>query len=347
MRFTVERAPPRRDRELMLVLGGAGFFKAIAAAHELHLFEYLYAHRGATAEEIAQGLTLPLYSVQTLLMACAAMRFVERSDEGYQNVAWVNGAFAGPSPTFTTVIEGFDRLLYQPLFHLTEALRRGTNVGLEYFPGTGRTIYERISAYPELEATFHAWMSNLSALGLPPVLVSALSHSRALLDVGGGDGTNAILLARAHPELRVTILDLPSVCERATARIASEGLSAQIEAVPCDIRVDPFPAGADAVLFSRIFNIYSEAQNQSFVARSAACLPPGGQLIVFPSMVADDDETGPLSAAFLSLYYLCLATGEGRVYPPASYEVWFREAGFASLECFVNERDDAVFIGRR
>jgi cyclopropane fatty-acyl-phospholipid synthase-like methyltransferase len=179
------------------------------------------------------------------------------------------------------------------------------------------------------------------------VLVNALQGSRAVLDVGGGDGTNAILLARAHPGLLVTILDLPSVCERAAARIASEGLDAQITVVPCDIRVDPFPSGADAVLFSRIFNIYSEAQNRSFVERSAACLPPGGKLIVFPSMVADDDETGPLSAAFLSLYYLCLATGEGRVYSPASYEAWFRDAGFASLECFVNERDDAVFIGLR
>ncbi|MFO0722585.1 MAG: methyltransferase [Myxococcota bacterium] len=348
MRFEVQRAPAQRDRELMLILGGAGFFKAVVAAHELHLFKYLRDRPGSTPEDLSQGLSLPLPSVRTLLMACAALRFVERDSSGrYQNAAWVSGAFAGPTPTFTALIEGFDRLLYQPLFRLTEALQRGTNVGLQYFPGTGGTLYERLAGHPALEATFHAWMSNLSALGLPRRLMEALTDRRWVLDVGGGDGTNAILIARANPEVRVTVLDLPSVCERAQARIAAEGLQGRIDTQAMDIRVDPFPSGCDAVLFSRIFNIYSEAQNQSFVSRAAACLAPGGRLLVFPSMVADDDETGPLSAAMLSLYYLCLATGEGRVYAPRDYEGWFQAAGFTSLECVVDERDDAVLIGEK
>ena len=64
-------------------------------------------------------------------------------------------------------------------------------------------------------------------------------------------------------------------------------------------------------------------------------------------MVSDDNGTGPLSAAFLSLYFLCLATGEGRVDAPSEYEAWFREACFSSLECTVDADDDAVFIGRK
>lgn len=330
------------------MLGGAGFFQAIVAAHELGLFRYLAAHPGVSQAAITEGLGLPPASVRVLLLSCCAMRLVERTEAGeYRNAEWVSAAFAGERPSFTTVVEGFAKLLYQPFSRLTESLRRGTNLGLECFPGPGNTLYERLSAHPELEAVFHAWMSNLSSSGLPERLVAALRGRAHVLDVGGGDGTNAVLLARAHPELKVTILDLPSICERAHARITAEGLEGRISTHPCDIRTAAFPAGADAILFSRIFNIYSEEQNRGFVRRAADSLPPGGLLLVFPSMVADDDETGPLSAAFLSLYFLCLATGEGRVYPPGSYEEWFREAGFSSLECTVDDEDDAVFIGRK
>ncbi|HYH99741.1 methyltransferase [Hyalangium sp.] len=348
MEFRRTREPAQRDRELMLMLGGAGFFQALVAAHELGLFRYLAAHPGMSQAALAEGLGLPPASLRVLLLACCAMKLVERTQDGeYRNLEWVSAAFAGERPSFTTVVEGFDRLLYQPFSRLTESLRRGTNLGLDCYPGPGNTLYERLAAHPPLEAIFHAWMSNLSSSGLPERLTGALHDRTHVLDVGGGDGTNAVLLAKAHPGLKVTILDLPSICERARARAAAEGLDGRISTHPCDIRTDPFPTGADAILFSRIFNIYSEEQNRGFVRRSADSLPPGGLLLVFPSMVCDDDETGPLSAAFLSLYFLCLATGEGRVYPPSSYEEWFREAGFSSLECTVDAGDDAVFIGRK
>ncbi len=346
MEFRVSRTEPRRDRELLLKLGGAGFFQAMVAGHELKLFEFLAAHPGAAREAIAGGIGLPLASLRVLLLALCAMELVLRDEAGgYRNQDWVTGAFTGEGPTFTTIVDAFHQLIYRPLFHLTESLRRGTNVGLEVFPGEGKTLYERLAAHPQLEAVFHRWMSNLSVQGLPPRVVETLGQASHVLDAGGGDGTNAVILARAHPHLQVTVLDLPSVCERARARVAAEGLSDRISAHPCNIQSDPFPRGCDAVLFSRIFNIYGEAQNQAFVQKSADVLPEGGQLVVIPAMVCDEDETGPLSAAFLTLYFACLATGEGRVYPTSSYEAWFQNAGFSMLDCAVDEYDNAVLVG--
>jgi len=346
MEFRVSRAEPRRDRELLLKLGGAGFFQAMVAGHELKLFQFLADRPGASREEIAQGIGIPVASVRILLLALCAMQLVSRSEAGgYHNADWVAGAFTGEGPTFATMVDAFHQLIYRPLFHLTESLRRGTNAGLEVFPGPGKTLYERLVGYPELEGVFHRWMSNLSSQGLPPAVMETLGRATHVLDAGGGDGTNAVLLARAHPHLKVTVLDLPSVCERARARVAAEGLADRIFAEPCNIQADPFPRGCDAVLFSRIFNIYGEAQNQAFVQKSADALPEGGQLVVIPAMVCEEDETGPLSAAFLTLYFACLATGEGRVYPTSSYEGWFQHAGFSTLDCAVDEYDNAVLVG--
>ena len=348
MDLHVQRAPAARDRDLMLLLGGAVFFQAVVAAHRLGVFKALAVDGGATRDELAQRCSLPMGSARALLMTCQSLGLVTRDDAGrYRNMPWVTGAFARGDVVFPAMLEGFDQLLYRPFSHLADSLREGTNLGLEEFPGQGSTLYERLQSHPAREAVFHAWMSSLSASGLPARVMDSLASSKHVLDVGGGDGTNAVLLARAHPDQRVTILDLPTVCLRAAERVQADGLGDRIATLPCDIRTTSFPDGADAILFSRIFNIYSEQQNALFVQRSADALPVGGRLVIYPSTVADDDEGGPLAAAFLSLYFLCLATGTGRVYTPRDYAAWFQAAGFSSLDIHVNEADEAVIVGVR
>lgn len=46
-------------------------------------------------------------------------------------------------------------------------------------------------------------------------------------------------------------------------------------------------------------------------------------------MMQNNDETGPLRAAFGSPYFLTLATGDGMLYTWKEYENWIKEAGFA------------------
>ncbi|MEN9798365.1 MAG: hypothetical protein RL653_2061 [Pseudomonadota bacterium] len=348
MRLSLSREPTTLNRELMLLFGGPAFFQVLVSAHRLGLFRRLAAHPGMTREELAPSLGIPDISVRALLMATQSLGLVTRDERGgYSNQAWVTPSFTGDAQELPSVLEAYEQLLYRPFGRMEESLKAGTNTGLELIPGPGNTLYERLTAHPALENVFHAWMSNLSSQGLPPRLVESFAGCRHVLDVGGGDGTNAVLLARAHPGMQVTVLDLPSVCVQAEARVDREGLSDQVSAVPWNIRAGDFPGGADAILFSRIFNIYSAEQNADFVSRAAAALPKGGKLVVYPAMVANDDGGGPLSAAFLALYYLCIATGEGRVYAPTEYEQWFRDAGFESLVCTVDDRDEAVFVGTK
>lgn len=348
MDYSLQQEKPVRDRELTLILGGAVFFQSIVASHRVGIFRYLAQHPDQTRAQIADALQVPITSIRALVMTLRALGFLTESAAGaLRNADWVSEAFGSDDPTFPAVLEGFAQLLYLPFSKLTESMVSGQNLGLEFFPGEGTTLYERLGATPELEGVFHRWMSSLSAQGLPPRLVAELEDRSHVLDVGGGDGTNALLLAKAHPRLKVTVLDLPSICARAAQKIADAEMGDRIDVMGCNIREERLPLGADAVLFSRIFNIYSEAQNQYFVHEAARVLPPGGKLVVFPSTVSENDEGGPLSAGLLSLYFLALATGEGRVYKPADYQVWFENAGFSKLRIHVDESDEAVIVGQR
>jgi hypothetical protein len=63
-------------------------------------------------------------------------------------------------------------------------------------------------------------------------------------------------------------------------------------------------------------------------------------------MLANDDESGPLTAAHLSLYFHVLATGQGMVYPLKDYQSWFKEAGFGTLRVY-RIGGDRVLVGEK
>ena len=56
-------------------------------------------------------------------------------------------------------------------------------------------------------------------------------------------------------------------------------------------------------------------------------LPEGGAVVIF-SMIGADNDSGPLSAALGSPYFLAIATGEGMLYSWKDYEAMLRDAGF-------------------
>jgi cyclopropane fatty-acyl-phospholipid synthase-like methyltransferase len=207
-------------------------------------------------------------------------------------------------------------------------------VGLEEFPGAGQTLYQRLVHHPNLERIFQEAMSALSRQA-NACLLEAYDFRRFshLVDAGGGDGTNAIALARRFPHLKVTVFDSPSVCQLAQRKIEAAGLSARVFTWAGDFLQDPFPPGIDAVLYAHILTIWSAERNRALLKKTYAALPAGGAVLIF-NMLGNDEETGPLSTALGSPYFLAIATGEGMLHPGKDYELWLKEAGFSHLERF-------------
>lgn len=328
-------------------LQGFAEFQVLVAAVRLGLFERLAAHPELGAEQIRDQLGIPDHSARALLLACASLGFVTRDPRsgGYRNSRSIDRLFVGPERARTLPhLEAFHALMYQPFFHLTEGLRQGTNVGLECLPGDGSTLYHRLESSPENKRIFYAWMKSIKRGGVPSRLLDALRGCRHVLDVGGGDGDNAIDIVRQVPGLGVTIIDLPDTCALAASNAAAAGLSDRIAVSPGNFLEDPWPQGADAILFAHISNIYSDETNQALVRKAADALPKGGKLILY-NLISNDDQTGPWYAGFLSLYFQLLATGTGAVYPPSRYEAWFANAGFEALT--VHAGVEGIFVGTR
>ena len=78
--------------------------------------------------------------------------------------------------------------------------------------------------------------SALMAESQPLVAADILSayrfdRHRCLLDLGGGDGTFLTQVAKVAPSLRLMLMDLPAVADRARARFAAAGLGSRAEGV--------------------------------------------------------------------------------------------------------------------
>ncbi|NUS43175.1 MAG: methyltransferase domain-containing protein [Mycobacteriaceae bacterium] len=301
--------------------------QALYAAHELGVFRYL-ADQQATPEAVAEHCGMPLESFEMLLGVLRAMDLVH---VGAAGALELNPAVA---PRLTGDLARHlpfqQEIVYPGLAHLAAALRSGTNSGVAAFPGAGATLYDRLAG-TRLERILHDHLHATSSEALPGLIgTGALGGVRHLLDIGGGTGTNALAVAHAHPDLEITIVDIPSVVKLASDNIAEHGLSERIHAVAADVFVDRLPGGADAALLAHMLPIFTPGENIALLENLHHNLPDGGKVLIFDPML-DDDEAGPLGSAAHRLYLNCIAAPGARLWSGKSYEEWLRAAGFTEI----------------
>jgi 3-hydroxy-5-methyl-1-naphthoate 3-O-methyltransferase len=149
---------------------------------------------------------------------------------------------------------------------------------------------------------------------------------RRLLDVGGGSGAFDIVLCQRYPELRATVYDLDFVTDIAARNVKDAGLGDRITVTPGDFFADAsFPAGHDLHLFSMIMHDWDDERDLLLLRKSFEALDRGGAVLICELLV-DDDKTGPVPAALMSLNMLVETAG--RNYTAAEYSDWLTQVGF-------------------
>lgn len=333
-------------KQLCDVMNGYIYSQTLVSACDLDLFTYLSAHPGATQEELAQSLGLSSHCTRILMLACSAVGMVSRDSggAGYRNSEIAEKVLVSGSPySMLPFIQFNHRVQERCSRHLTKSLKENRNAGLDEFPGSGATLYERLAEYPDLENLFHDAMGAYTRLSPKMVHLAEFSTVQHLLDVGGGDGSNAMALCERFPELKVTILEKPTVARITRDRIAKAGLDDRLSCIEADMFLDAWPAGCDAILFSHLVEIFSPERIRVLYKKAFETLPRAGQLFVW-TIMANDSETGALQAAKSSIYFLCAASGEGMAYPARQHEESLRWAGFSAVNRYGPEVDHGALV---
>lgn len=338
----------RASKKIYSIVGGHIYFQTLNAGLELDLFTLLDERRQLTLEQISEALGCAVQPVRILLLGCVSLGLIRKRNGTYANTLLSGQLFLrNSSRNIIDIVRWQHHINYKSMYHFADAIRKNTNVGLAEFPGHERTLYERLAHDKAKEDIFQLAMQSISVQANKLLTDNLdLSGTTHLLDVGGGNGTNVMALAKEFPKLRATVFDSATVCAIATQNFQAAGAADRLNATAGDCFTDPFPAGVDAILFAHFLTIWSESENRRLLRKCYESLPVGGCVVVF-NMMQRDEEDGPLSAAMGSPYFLTIATGRGMLYTWREYDQWIREAGFDSVDKLVLPKDHGVLIGRK
>ncbi|WP_327085950.1 acetylserotonin O-methyltransferase [Nonomuraea sp. NBC_01738] len=297
--------------------------KALLTAVEIGLFTEL-ARGPATELELRDRMNLHERSAGDFLDALVALDVLDRSDGRYRNSP---AADAYLDESKETYLGGWMRQASRHLFGawggLTESLRTGKpHIGwdsADYF----QRLYEDQEERRRFIAAMDA-MTNHLALELAEGL--DWSGRTDFVDVGGARGNLSAYLARAHPHLRGTVVDLPELGDLFAEHMRTMGTEDRIAFVTADFFADELPE-ADVLIFGHILHDWDDDQRRELIARAYPAVRPGGCVIIYDRMI--DDDRREKAVSLLGCLNLLLVTPGGSEYTVARCRSYAADAGFS------------------
>jgi ubiquinone/menaquinone biosynthesis C-methylase UbiE len=320
--MTSQRPDPS---SIMALATGYWNSATLLTANELNVFGALAASP-LSAKEVAEQLQTGSRATAMLLDACVGLGLLEKNEQEAEPI------YANTPAAAAFLVPGHPG-------YLGGAIRWGADQYMAWSK-LAQSVRDDAPAVPpadhlgddpEQTRTFVLGMHN-RALGVARGVVNFLDFSGAnrLLDVGGGPGAYATLLAAKYPQLHAIVLDLPGIVAVAQELIAQSEVSARVQTLAGDATTGDYGEHAyDGVLFSGVLHQMSPSTIRSMFTGAARALKPGGRIIVCDVML-EANKTQPTFAALFSLQML-LTSAEGAVFSSAECVSWLSETGFGEV----------------
>jgi len=294
------------------------------AALETDVFSLIAREGGRCgAETLAELSGLDSRGVRLLLDACVATGLLRKERETYANTAAGAAALVSGAPHDLTRAVRYNRDVYPAWGRLAELVKSGKPVET---PETH--LGEDAGRTRRFVLAMHG-----RALGIGRAVVPMLDLRGCgrLLDLAGGPGTYAVLMAQAYPELTCVTCDLPAVSAVASELVAAADMASRVTCRAGDYHADTYEAEAyDAVTIFGALHQETPEMIVSILKRAGAALKPGGRIFVL-DMMTDATHTRPAFSALFAVN-MALTTHNGWVFSDGELHAWLREAGFEAWE---------------
>jgi 2-polyprenyl-3-methyl-5-hydroxy-6-metoxy-1,4-benzoquinol methylase len=309
--------------------------RIILTAFELDIFSRL-GGKTLGPEQLAKIIGADARAIDRLLNALCALGLVRKTKGRFANMKIARDLLAAGSPHFLAGL-AHTASQWQSWHTLSAAVRRGGTVCERKAGGSGDE-----KRLPGFIAAMHE-----RATPQAPEIVTLLDLAKVnrCLDIGSGSGAYAMALARAKKSISVTAFDLPDVLPLTRQYVARAGLLSRFDFLAGDFHRGGWGKGYDLVLLSAIVHMNSPAENRRLIARAAASLNPGGQLVI-QDFIMDPGRTKPATGAFFALNML-VATKAGDTFTAKELGGWMRDAGLKKLVQRKTPFDASLLIGRK
>lgn len=280
-----------------------GVFQGLAQAPQTH------AHLAAT-------LRLDAGCLDLLLRCLVFAGYLELRGEHYALSPLArNTMIAGAKRELTGFAE-WHYTQWDFIGHLEELIRTGKGV---HFHDT--------MTEPDAWGHYQKAMLEVARFDAPILArhVPVRGNATRLLDVAGSHGLLGATIARRHPPMRSTVIDLPAAIEHARRLARHEGHGDIVDHRAGDLMQDDLGTGWDVVLLSNILHHFTPDLVRAIISRAHAALGADGTVAVWelerPSRAKPPSE-GDGAALFFRLLSSAAA------YSGEEYAKWMQDAGF-------------------
>ncbi len=291
------------------------------AASDLGIFAKLSELGTADAAQLAGALNLNERGTRLLLNACTAVGLLEKHGECFRNSPEAATFLVPGRPGDLSAALRYNRDVYSAWGQLTQLARTGAPV---------EDPQMHLGDDPARTRSFVMSMHGKALAMAQPVLsLLNLAGRKRLLDVGGGPGTFSVLIAKANPDIRCTVLELPPIAAIAKDLIAAQGDPQRVTLLPGDYHTTPFPPGNDIVLLFGMMHQEPVEVIRDLLARAYDALAPGGLVYVMDMMTDATHVNPPFSAMFA--VNMALTKEHGWVFSDAELQQWMQQPGFEEI----------------
>jgi hypothetical protein len=227
----------------------------------------------------------------------------------------------------------------RPILDLLHTVKTGETAFDHTF---GQDFFGYLAEHPDEATIFDQGMAGGSAREVAAIMSGYdFSGLGTLVDVGGGHGAVVAAIARAHPDLRGTIFDLPHLQAEAEKSLAAVSLTDRCRFVAGSF-LEAVPEGADAYLLKGIIHDWDDAESVTILRNCRRAMPPQGKVLVVDRMLPPGNEPA-LDIVRIDLTMLVLNKGRERT--EAEFRGLFEQAGLRLVRTIPLQSVRHIFEG--
>ncbi|MDP1621187.1 MAG: methyltransferase [Bacteroidales bacterium] len=204
---------------------------------------------------------------------------------------------------------------------------------LEYSVRTGKDaftdkygigIYDFLRENPEESALFDKSMSNLSDLGLAPILNAYdFSAFNLIADIGGGEGSLLANILNISPGSRGILFDTPEALKKAPEMVARHHVAERTTIISGNFFTS-IPESCDLYILKNIIHNWSEEESVKLLMNIRLAMSPKGRILIIEMVVPEG--CGPSLARLLDIQMMATMLG-GRERTGEEYRTILKKSG--------------------
>lgn len=313
-------------------------FQVVVAMQRLGILSLICKHRkGITIDDISKQTNVSTYGVKVLLEMAANADIVKYLDDDTVTVTML-GYFLNSDEMTRVNINFTHDVCYDGFKYLTESIKNGKPEGLKTL-GNWKTIYPALGILPEhIKKSWFEFDHFYSDDAFRDALNIVFKENPGMIfDIGGNTGKWAFASCDYNPDVRVTILDLPSQIAVAKANAEKRNLLNRISFFEINLldKSQKIPQGADVVWMSQFLDCFGEDEIVSILENVKQAASPHTTVFILEPFIDNQKfDAASYCLTATSLYFTALANGNSKMYSVKAMTSLVEKAGWKVVEEF-------------